>query len=308
MAEVSIGMPVLNGATTIARALGDLSAMHFQDLEVVVCDNASTDATVEIAGKHAQSDPRVRVVRFDERVDIIDSFRRAFEHTSGPFFMFAPADDRWYPDFVPAALDALKANPEAAACSPRIAFTRNGRFSHISAGTRPLLGGPAANVAAYLRDPGENARAFGLFRREALEGAIPPREYPGWDFQFIARSLSRGGVHLEIPRVLAERDATPYSDYVKQAERTIRSRLLLSVPLHRLLLAVLGDRQIRKNLRVVGALMRLMLASHRAYSALRLPRWSRFLGRVFGPVAPERAEMRPPSAPLGLKARDGDRR
>lgn len=301
--RVSAVMPVLNGAKTIDLALRDLRAQTLRDIEIVVCDNASTDATPEIVRCHAADDARVRYLRFEEKVDIIHSFRRAYGSAAAPVFFFAAADDRWYPEFAEAALAVLDAHPEAVACSPRIAFTRDGKFSHVSSGTRPLVGEAAANVADYLREPAENARAFGLIRHAALEGCFPPAEYPGWDYQMMARSLSKGGHHLEIPSILAERDTTSYAAYIRQAERFLRNPVALVVPLHRLAWHVLRDPAIARSWRLVAALGHLMLVSHRNYSAERLPRWARLMDRVLRPMGSSAAEIRPSPRPLGLKGR-----
>ncbi len=142
MSMISVGMPVLNGASCMARAIRDLQNQTFADFELVICDNHSDDDTVAIARALAKEDPRIRVIAFDKRVDILHSFQRALDNTTAPFFMFAPADDRWYPTFMEDTLSALQDNPQAIACTGRVAFHRNGRFSHISKGTAALTGSP----------------------------------------------------------------------------------------------------------------------------------------------------------------------
>lgn len=135
MAKISAGMPVLNGEATVGRAIEDLLAQTFADFELVVCDNASDDRRGEVAERYAAKDARVKVLRFDERVDIMHSFKRAFDNTTAPYFMFAPADDRWYPTFMERTLGALETDPSLVACSGRVAFTSGLRFSHVSTGT-----------------------------------------------------------------------------------------------------------------------------------------------------------------------------
>jgi glycosyltransferase involved in cell wall biosynthesis len=45
---VSVGMPVFNGETYVEVAISSVLAQTFDDLELVICDNASTDRTAEI--------------------------------------------------------------------------------------------------------------------------------------------------------------------------------------------------------------------------------------------------------------------
>src|SRR3954469_11982595 len=58
--RVSIGMPVRNGAKYIREAIDSILAQTFTDLELIVCDNASTDSTEQIVRNYAARDPRVR--------------------------------------------------------------------------------------------------------------------------------------------------------------------------------------------------------------------------------------------------------
>ena len=57
---VGIGLPVYNGADYLSDALDSILAQTFTNFEVVICDNASTDATAEIARSYAAADSRVR--------------------------------------------------------------------------------------------------------------------------------------------------------------------------------------------------------------------------------------------------------
>ena len=61
--RVSIGMPVYNGARFIGEAVRSIQAQTFQDFEVVISDNASTDETQEICTRLAAQDSRIRYYR-----------------------------------------------------------------------------------------------------------------------------------------------------------------------------------------------------------------------------------------------------
>jgi len=217
----------------------------------------------------------VRVIRFEERVGIMTSFKRAHDHSTAPYFFFAPADDRWYPTFMERTLGVLEAEPALVACTGRVAFFESGRFSHVTTGTAPLVDTPRRNVARYLRDPVENARAFSLIRREAMTEAFPAHEFPGWDFQMTARTFQFGGYH-ELPEVLAERGVTTLRTYIEQAERYFRWRALRAVPLLMLAVEVLKDPRIPKSWSLLRGLAALVVMSHWNYAAIRMPRWSRF--------------------------------
>ena len=51
---VSIGMPVKNGAKRIEQALNSLTNQSYENIEIIVCDNASKDGTAKIASTLVQ--------------------------------------------------------------------------------------------------------------------------------------------------------------------------------------------------------------------------------------------------------------
>ena len=61
--ELTIGIPVYNGAATIRAALDSLLAQTFQNFVLIVSDNNSSDGTEEICREYEGRDPRVRYVR-----------------------------------------------------------------------------------------------------------------------------------------------------------------------------------------------------------------------------------------------------
>jgi hypothetical protein len=194
--------------------------------------------------------------------------------------MFAPSDDRWYPQFIEKNVGTLENQPELIASSGRVAFFSDDKFSHISKGTAALLGTVEENLVEYLTEPHENARAFSLFRTKVLKGAFPDKTYPGWDFQMIARTL-RHGQYFELDDVLAERDITTLTAYIKQAEDYYNNRLLNLVPLRKFAYETIVDRNIPRIIGKKRALAKLMVKSHLNYARVRMPRWQSIMS-AFG--------------------------
>lgn len=112
-ARVSIGVPVFNEASHIDAALSALRAQDFPSIEIIVCDNASTDETLAIARRHAALDPRVRIETASENLGATANFRRAFECTDSEYFMWASGHDLWSPGLVSECVELLDAHPDA---------------------------------------------------------------------------------------------------------------------------------------------------------------------------------------------------
>lgn len=104
---LAIGMPVYNGAAYLAEAIDALSAQTFKDFDLLICDNASTDRTVEIAESYANRDPRIRVQRNDRNVGATGNFRLVFQTTTAPLFKWASHDDLHEPDYLMRCVEKL---------------------------------------------------------------------------------------------------------------------------------------------------------------------------------------------------------
>ncbi|MGA9263256.1 MAG: glycosyltransferase family A protein, partial [Desulfobacterales bacterium] len=96
--RVSFAIPVRNGERFLGRALDSLLAQDFDDFEIVVCDNASTDKTIEVMRRYAERDPRVRCILNEEDIGQIENFNRVYELSRGEFFRWMGADDWLEPE------------------------------------------------------------------------------------------------------------------------------------------------------------------------------------------------------------------
>lgn len=105
---VSIGMPVYNGSKYIREALDSLLAQTFADFELIISDNASTDATQSICEEYERRDPRVRYVRQAENKGAVANFQFVLDQAHGELFMWAAYDDLWAPDFLMDAMTLLQ--------------------------------------------------------------------------------------------------------------------------------------------------------------------------------------------------------
>jgi glycosyltransferase involved in cell wall biosynthesis len=95
---VSVCIPVYNAERWIAGALESALGQTYEELEIVVADNASTDASAEIA--EAADDPRIRVERAAQTIGAVANHNRAIHLSRGAFVKFLHADDLLLPTCV----------------------------------------------------------------------------------------------------------------------------------------------------------------------------------------------------------------
>jgi len=97
--RVSIALATYNGSTYLDEQLASIAAQSLPPYEVVLCDDGSSDNTVEIARRFARSAPfPVQVVRNDVRLNYRANFMKAAELCGGDLIAFCDQDDRWRAD------------------------------------------------------------------------------------------------------------------------------------------------------------------------------------------------------------------
>lgn len=109
--KVSIGLPVFNGEKYLPGALNSLVQQDYQDFELVVSDNVSTDATEAICRELAAKDGRIRYYRNETNVGASGNYNRVFELARGDFFKWASHDDECHPSLVRRCLETFEQAP-----------------------------------------------------------------------------------------------------------------------------------------------------------------------------------------------------
>lgn len=107
----SVCIPTYNGADYLGEAIQSVLGQGFGAFELVICDDASTDATPHMVT--ALDDARIRYLRFDQRLGQSGNFNRCIEASRGELWTLLSADDRLRPQFLKRAHEALARHPEA---------------------------------------------------------------------------------------------------------------------------------------------------------------------------------------------------
>jgi glycosyltransferase involved in cell wall biosynthesis len=202
---VSIGLPVYNGERFLAESLDSLLAQTHRNLEIIVCDNASTDGTEEIVREHAARDRRVRYVRSERNRGVAANFNRAFHVARGPFFKWATCDDWCAPDLVERCLRALEEHPEAvlAYCATRLIDASGNAIGDYDDRLHLPWPEPSRRFAAALT-VGRCNVFYGVLRTSIVRRTRLFGRYVGSDLVFIPE-LALYGTFLEVPERLFHR-------------------------------------------------------------------------------------------------------
>lgn len=110
---VSVVIPVYNGQDVIATAIRSVLAQTYDNFELVVANNCSTDGTAAVAEEFARKDPRVRVYNATEFVSVVDSHNRAFTLISddADYCKILDSDDWLFPNCLAEMVAVAEAYP-----------------------------------------------------------------------------------------------------------------------------------------------------------------------------------------------------
>jgi glycosyltransferase involved in cell wall biosynthesis len=195
---VTIGLPVYNGEPFLPFAIESILAQRFEDLELIISDNASTDRTAEICERYAALDPRIRYSRNATNLGGSKNFARVFELARGEYFKWASADDALVPDFLDRCVDALDHDPGAVSCFSGMEIideTGEIRRRSFSNGLR-RLGSPRASerLADLVLTRHGCFHVWALMRREVLAETPLIEDYIGSDRGLLANLCLRGRI------------------------------------------------------------------------------------------------------------------
>lgn len=119
---VTVCIPTYNGATYLRECLESILAQTFQDFEVLIVDDQSTDRTFQIAQTYATSDPRIRVVRNKDNLGLPGNWNQCALLAHGEWIKFLFQDDILEADCLERMLTVCGPNTSMVTCKRKIIF------------------------------------------------------------------------------------------------------------------------------------------------------------------------------------------
>src|SRR3990167_2130806 len=119
---ISVIMPVKNGAETIEVALQSILNQTFQDFEIIVIDDHSTDNTVNIVNALAEKTGKIRIIKNGKSLGVTTSLNLALQNAKYEYVARMDADDESLPDRLKLQHDYLQKNPNIAVVGGQVLF------------------------------------------------------------------------------------------------------------------------------------------------------------------------------------------
>lgn len=105
---VSIITPSYNCANFIEETIESIQAQTYQNWELLITDDCSTDASRDIIRKYADSDSRIKLLRLEKNSGAGVARNNSIKEAEGRFIAFCDSDDRWYPKKLEKQLEFMR--------------------------------------------------------------------------------------------------------------------------------------------------------------------------------------------------------
>jgi len=108
---VSVIIPTYNRAGTVRRAIRSVLSQDYQNFEVLVVDDGSTDETPSLFGGNVE-DGRLKFIRLERNVGGAQARNAGLALARGEFIAFLDSDDEWFPSKLTKQLERFRELPE----------------------------------------------------------------------------------------------------------------------------------------------------------------------------------------------------
>ncbi len=124
---IGIAMTTYNGEKYLKEQIDSILNQTVSDFELIVCDDVSSDSTMDILNDYAEKDDRVHVFRNEENLGFLKNFEKAIRiclDRGAEYVALSDQDDVWMPTKIDDTLHRMKdAERECARDIPLLVFT-----------------------------------------------------------------------------------------------------------------------------------------------------------------------------------------
>ena len=189
-AKVSVIMPVYNAAATLQASMDSVFAQTHADVELVVIDDCSKDASWDIVQSMAARESRLVPIRMARNGGVAAARNAGIEAATGTHIAFLDSDDRWLPDKLAQQLAHMRATDTQVSYTAYRRFDESGRELSI---VRP----PAEVSYADMLKSNRIGNLTGLYDRALGDGRFQRIGHE--DYVFWLAMVRRAGIARRVP-------------------------------------------------------------------------------------------------------------
>jgi glycosyltransferase involved in cell wall biosynthesis len=266
--KVSIGMPVYNGGKSLRTALNSLLSQTYRDFELIISDNASSDQTESICREYLKTDERIKYFRQKKTTYVNTNFQIVLDQSVGEYFMWAAADDYWFPDFIKENLQKLQKNDHYAGSISKVMFKDKPGNVYPSFADSEIVGSTLSRIKFFLREPGDNSRIYSIFRKKCLKDIkFNKYRFHASDHFYMYKILLSNEL-TSINKVLMYREKPENLHYVRSYKKDNSNWLTFGLPLLPLTLNIIFATPINLLVKIIPEIVHMNLKKTKNYKRM----------------------------------------
>ena len=201
--KVSVCIPTFNGASYIGATIDSVLKQKFQDFEIVIVDNCSTDHTEAIVADHILLSEKIIFYKNEQNIGMAENFNKCLEYARGEYIKYLCVDDLLLPGCLEQMVAGLDAHPEVSlVCGGRLSINENEKsfgLQRYSSETQIIQGHEAITRCLFGGNfIGEPSAV--LFRKSELLSRFPAELPQLMDMDVWFRLLEKGHLlSIEMP-------------------------------------------------------------------------------------------------------------
>ena len=222
MPRLSIGLPVYNGEKYLAESLDALLGQTYENFELIISNNSSTDGTAGICHRYMKQDSRIRYFCQPRNIGAAPNHNFVVGQARGELIKWAAADDLYARDLLECCVDALDEYPHVVLAHSWTALiddagmvTEKIEYPLATASLRA----PQRFQSMLYGKSGDDF--YGVIRAEVFRRALPQGSYHHADHTFVTE-IALQGPFYQVPDWLFFRRDHP--DRAERARPTARAR------------------------------------------------------------------------------------
>jgi len=154
---VSVIMPAYNSQALLESSVRSVMAQTYPHWELLIVDDASTDATLAIARELARADERIRLVRMTHNAGVAAARNRGIAEARGQYIAFLDSDDLWLERKLEAQIGFMQSTGTAFSFTKYRRMRRNGTLGRalgvpVTVGYEQLLRGNVIGCLTVIID------------------------------------------------------------------------------------------------------------------------------------------------------------
>lgn len=202
--KVSIGLPVYNGENYLEDAIQAVLKQTYNDFELIISDNASTDNTAVICQKYAAQDARIRYCPAELNQGAAWNFNRVFELARGKYFKWLAHDDLIAPTYFEKCVAALDSDAGIVLAHTSVQFIDEdgNAIEDYGIHLNCNIDSPHKRLKTVMLDWHLCFEVFGLIRTDALHKTGQVMGNYGHGDGILLERLALMGRFYEVPEIL----------------------------------------------------------------------------------------------------------